>query len=63
MPLSKLETRGSADLLLTMYVPSFQGKIKFELFLKFKKCSYLTINFFWINSKKKTLGVKKYSQM
>ena len=33
MPLSKLVTNGKATLLLTMYGPNSQGKIKFELFL------------------------------
>ena len=63
MPLSKLETRGNAALFLTVYGPNFQGKTKFELFLKFKKCSSSTISLFWINSKKKILGVKKAGRM
>ena len=63
MPLRKLETRGNVALLLTVYGPNFQGKIKFELFLEFKKCSYSTISFCYINSRKKIPGVRKDGRM
>ena len=63
MPLSELETRGNAALFMTLYGPNFQGKTKFEHFLKLKKCSSSTISFWRINSKKKIPGVKKPGRM